>query len=184
MKRLVLGLCAMAMLAGCVETAPYRVSGYFVSKKLAAFNDKTVAVLPFKGGASDIATDITNLEFGRLGRWRLVERLRVQELFNEQDFDPQRIDDAAAIKIGKMLGAQAVVLGDIPEYSKGRTSVSIRLVDTETGEHLWQARDALEANNIAVQKLAEGRYDATRLRRDPEALASVTIRALVETLNR
>ncbi|MEK8024185.1 MAG: CsgG/HfaB family protein [Candidatus Hydrogenedentota bacterium] len=178
---IVLGLI---LLSACAPVAPYRVSGFFVSNKLAAFNDKTVAVLPFKGGASDIATDITNLELGRVGRWRLVERIRVQELFSEQDFDPERIDDAAAIRIGKMLGAQAVVLGHISEYSKGRTSVSIRLVDTETGEHLWQARDALEANNIAVQKLAEGRYDAPRLRRDPEALASVTIRAVVETINR
>jgi len=170
-------------IAGCAPVAPYRTSGYFVSPQLARHEGKTIAVLTFRGGASDPVTDIANLEIGRLNRWKLVERIRVQELYNEQDFDPERIDDDMAIKIGKMLGASAVVLGQVYEYTRGRCSVSMRLVDSETGEHLWQARDTLLATNIAVQKLAEDRYDSMRLRKDPEALASVTVRELVRTMN-
>jgi hypothetical protein len=168
----------------CGPVAAYRVGGYFTNPRLTALEGKTVAVLPFRGGATEPVTDIANLEFGRVNRWRLVERIRVQELYNEQDFDPERIDDDEAVRIGKMLGAQAVVLGQVTEYTRPRCSVSMRLVSTETGEHLWQARDTLESRNIAVQKLAEDRYDAARLSRDPEALASVTVRALVETINR
>ena len=92
-------------IAGCAPVAPYRTSGYFVSPQLARHEGKTIAVLTFRGGASDPVTDIANLEIGRLNRWKLVERIRVQELYNEQDFDPERIDDDMAIKIGKMLGA-------------------------------------------------------------------------------
>lgn len=186
MKRNLIGIGVgmVVLLAACATTlAPYRVSGFFVSPQLAAHEGQTIAVLPFRGGAGDVITDITNLELGRLNRWRLVERLRVQELYAEQDFDPERIDDAEAVRIGKMLGAQAVILGQVTEYTRPRCSVSMRLVKTETGEHLWQARDALEATNSAVIKLAEDRYTAQRLRTDPEALASVTVRALVQTLN-
>lgn len=183
MTRLMLWLLAAGVgLAACAPVAPYRTSGYFISDRLPAHDRKTVAVLPFKGGASEPVTDIANLELGRLGRWRLVERRRVQDLLNEQDFDPQRIDDATAVRIGKMLGAQAVILGTVTEYTRGRCSVSMRLVEVETGEHLWQARDTLLASNVAVRKLAEDRFDAHRLRTDPDALASVTVRLLVETL--
>jgi hypothetical protein len=185
MGRIILMVVAIGVvLSACAPVAPYRTSGYFTSDRLPVHDQKTVAVLPFKGGATEPVTDIANLELGRIGRWRLVERIRVQELFNEQDFDPQRIDDATAVRIGKMLGAKAVILGTVTEYTRGRCSVSMRMVDTETGEHLWQARDTLIASNIAVQKLAEDRYDAQRLRTDADALASVTVRLLVETLRR
>ncbi len=184
MKRLMLCLAIPGvLLSACGPVAPYRTSGYFVASRLPAHDGKTLAVLPFKGGASDPVTDIANLELGRLNRWKLVERIRVQELYNEQDFDPERIDDATAVRIGRMLGAAGVILGQVYEYTRGRCSVSLRLVDTETGEHLWQARDTLEASNVAVQKLAEDRYDFQRLRKDPEALASVTVRELVRTIN-
>lgn len=177
-------LGALLVAVGCGPVAPYRVGGYFVSPQLANYDQKTVAVLPFKGNASDVVTDLANLELGRAGRWKLIERIRVQELYDEQDFDPERIDDEAAVKIGKMLGVQAVILGQVYEYTRPRCSVSMRLVATETGEHLWQARDALESGNLSVQQLAADRYDVKRLKTDPEALASVTVRALVETINK
>lgn len=177
-----LAAVTVVFMLGCGPVAPYRISGYFTNPALAKYEKKTLAVLPFKGGATEPVTDLANLELGRLNRWRLVERIRVQELYNEQDFDPERIDDEAAIRIGKMLGAQMVLLGQVYEYTRARCSVSMRLVDTETGEHLWQARDTLESSNIAVQELAKDRYDAKRLRTDPEALAAVTVRALAETL--
>lgn len=177
-----LALAAVVFTACAAQIAPYRVSGYFVSPRLPEHDQKTVAVLPFRGPASDVVTDLANLELGRLHRWRLVERLRVQELYAEQDFDPERIDDAEAVRIGRMLGAHAVILGQVTEYTRPRCSVSMRLVKTETGEHLWQARDALEANNPQVIELAKDRYTAQRLRSDPEALASVTVRALVQTI--
>lgn len=181
MKKIVL---ALMFLSACGPVAPYRVGGFFTSPRLSAHNGQTIAVLPFRGGAGEDVTDMTNLELGRLARWTLIERIRVQDLYNEQDFDPERVDDETAAKIGKMLGAQAVILGQVTEYTRGRTSISMRLVDSETGEHLWQARDTLEASNVAVQNLAKDRYDSQRLRKDPEALAAVTVRALVETLNR
>lgn len=177
-------LLAFLLLSACQTVAPYRTSGYFVSKELPGYEGALIAVLPFKGGSTDIVTDIANLEFGRIGRWTLVERMRVQALYSEQDFDPERIDDKTAARIGMMLGAKAVVLGEAFEYTPGRCSVSMRLVDSETGEHLWQARDALEAHNVSVRKLASDRYDTYRLSKDPEALASVTIRELVGTISK
>lgn len=189
MKRLGFGL-SLGLLIGtlalssCASAQPYEVNSYFASDRLDALEGKTVAVLPFRGGAGETITDLTNLEFGRLNRYRLVERIRIQELYNEQDFDPERVDDETAAKIGRILGANAVVLGQVYEYTPGRASASMRLVHSETGEHLWQARDAIRATDARVRKLAEDRYDAKRLRKDPEALATVLVRALVQTVNR
>ncbi|RMH55196.1 MAG: hypothetical protein D6679_12060 [Candidatus Hydrogenedentota bacterium] len=178
-----LGFAAVAVFSACA-TVPYKVTGYFVSEKLDSYNGATVAVLPFRGGAGATVTDMANLELGRVNRWRLVERIRVAELYKEQDFDPDRVDDKTAAKIGRMLGAKAVVLGQVYEYTPGRCGVSMRLVDSETGEHLWQARDTLEYRNPGVRELAKGRFDYWRLRKDPEAMAFVTVRALAQTLSR
>ena len=181
MKKII-GMALLVGITACA-VAPYKVGSYFQSDRLVEADGKTVAVLPFQGGAGADITDLTNLEFGRLNRYRLVERVRVDDLYAEQDFDPERVDDETAARIGKMLGAKAVVLGRVYEFTPGRASISMRLVDSETGEHLWQAKDTLEGHNVAVRKLAEDRYDARRLMKDPEALAAVAVRAMVETVN-
>lgn len=181
--RIILAMVVAVILSACA-VAPYQVSGYFKANAFSAADGKTIAVLPFRGGAGPDVTDIANLEFGRLNRYKLVERVRVEELYAEQDFDPERVDDETAAKIGKMLGAKAVVLGQVYEYTRGRAGVSMRLVDTETGEHLWQSKDTIEATNVAVRELAKDRYDSARIRKDPDALTSVLVRAMVETISR
>lgn len=187
---IVVGLL-MALAAGCATTGggegPYRVSNYFVDEELRAFQDKTVAVLPFAdfanaGSGRDEVTDQANLQLGATKLFDLVERIRISELFAEQDFDPNRLDEATAVRIGKMLGAHGVILGTITDYKKGRVGVSMRLVNVETGKQLWQARDTFNSDDSRVRSLVNDSYDVSRLRSEPSFLAYLLCRELAKTL--
>ena len=108
------------MVSGCAAR-PYKMTNFFTSKAINDLREKRVAVIPFKNlspipEATDMLTDEFNLQLGKLGKFRLIERISIQELFKEQDLDPERIDEATAVKIGKMLGANAIILGTVTTY--------------------------------------------------------------------
>lgn len=182
-----LGLLLAGLALACAPATPYRVSNYFLDPDLRLLEGKTVAVLPFAdaadcGSGREDVTDQANLQLGALRLFHLVERLRVQELFNEQDFDPDRLDQATAVKIGRMLGAHGVLLGTITDYEKGRVGISMRLVAVETGKQLWQARDTFNFDDARVRALVSSHYDIGRLRDEPSFLALVLCRELARTL--
>ncbi len=119
LRRLVVAVM-LAAFVGCAA-APRRVTNFFIDEDLARLRRNTVAVLPFDNltqfiGADFLVTDEFNLQLGRTGYFDLVERVRVAELYQEQDLDPHRIDQATAVQVGKMLGAHAVILGTVTRY--------------------------------------------------------------------
>lgn len=109
-------------LTGCAATKPYHMTNFFIDNSIHESMKKRIAVLPFENltqskQATGLVTDEFNLQLGKLGNFDLVERIRIEEIFKEQDFCKDRIDEATAVKIGKMLGAQLIVLGVITKYS-------------------------------------------------------------------
>ncbi|OIP42501.1 hypothetical protein AUJ95_01660 [Candidatus Desantisbacteria bacterium CG2_30_40_21] len=109
-------------LTGCTATKPYHVTNFFIDDSIHESIKKRIAVLPFENltqskQAIGLVTDEFNLQLGKLGNFDLVERIKIEEIFKEQDFCKDRIDEATAVKIGKMLGAQLIVLGVITKYS-------------------------------------------------------------------
>ncbi|MFH1097057.1 MAG: CsgG/HfaB family protein [Candidatus Desantisbacteria bacterium] len=108
-------------LTGCAATKPYRVTNFFINDSIHESMKKRIAVLPFENltkekQATGLVTDEFNLQLGKLGNFDLVERIKIEEILKEQDFCKDRIDEATAVKIGKMLGAQLIVLGVITKY--------------------------------------------------------------------
>jgi hypothetical protein len=183
----------------CPAPKPYRVTNYFLNP--AALSDlraKRVAVLEFSHepreigyrrrfriddpGAGIKLADEFNLQLGKLGKFELVERRQIDELFKEQDIDPKRIDPATAVELGRMLGAHGVFLGTVLAYESGRVGASVRLVSVETSRQIWEASDLLMGDDPRVQVLVEAREDRYRLKEDPGFLAQVLCRLLVETL--
>ena len=99
--------------------------------------------------ASGLAT-----ELARLGSFEVIERSRIQEVLSEQDFQAGgRVDRQTAVQLGKLLGTPLVIVGEIREFEmktpmirlgrgisggwkSARTTVSARLVNTETGKIL------------------------------------------------
>jgi len=138
----------------------------------------TIAVLPFDDGAirvqwggywqrgvewavgSGIADMIATLlteQAKKTGRFRVVERQRIQEALAEQDLGKSgRIAPETAARIGRLLGAQALLMGSVTQFAvdidrvdlpfnwggfggdraTARVEIDGRLVDSETGEVL------------------------------------------------
>ncbi|MGH7470463.1 MAG: CsgG/HfaB family protein [Longimicrobiales bacterium] len=70
---------------------------------------------------------------------RVVERLRIKELMDEQGLTQAgRVDPQTAARIGKLIGARYMVLGGYSELPD--MQVTARIVDTETSEILFSRR--------------------------------------------
>lgn len=224
---------ALILFSACSFTKPLAPDAGFVSPRLRGFDGKTVAILPFDNvtdflGADYLVSDEVNLQIGKTGRFRLVERMRVQELYREQDLDPRRMDDTTSARAGKLLGADAVVLGTVTRYKHANrppevpfdafpvllpiatdtdllvfaivnsvaaivtlvtlrppiseVGVSVRLVETETGRILWQARNDYRGDDeLLVARRPREEWD--RLRKDVVFLTAVLVRDLVATMS-
>lgn len=222
------------MIGACASTRPPAPDVGFVSPRLGAFEGTTLAVLPFQNatdflGADFLATDEFNLRIGMTNRFRMIERVRVKELYREQDFDPARVEETTAARAGRMLGAHAVILGTVTKYLSANrppevpldafpvmmpmetdeevvvaivvntvaavaaffsrrqpvaeVGITLRLVDSETGEILWQARSAYRGDDELLTK-RRPRNEWDRLRKDVVLLTSVLASDMVETLTK
>jgi tetratricopeptide (TPR) repeat protein len=88
---------------------------------------------------------------------KLVERERIRWLLDEQNLqrDPSLIDQATAVRAGRLLGAQTVIFGSFI-VNRRDLLISARLVDVETGEILFseQARGRAENFDQLVESLS------------------------------
>lgn len=122
MKRIISYIIIVTFSVSCAPVKPYKITNFFRSSKIEERQIRRIAILPFENltdfkGAGVIVTDEFNLQVGKLGRFDLVERLKVEELFKEQDMDTVRFDPLTVAKIGKMLGAQGVILGSVTNFT-------------------------------------------------------------------
>ena len=88
---------------------------------------------------------------------KLVERERIRWLLDEQQLqrDPSLIDQATAVRAGRLLGAQTVIFGSFI-INRRDLLISARLVDVETGQILFseQARGRAEDFSDLVESLS------------------------------
>ncbi len=186
---LLLAACGLLLVAGCATVAPYHFTNFTTDyDALDGMRQKQVAVLSFGDQSGDWQTsgnamaDEFSLQLGKTGRFDIVERTRVTDLFREQDFDPQRLDPASAAKIGNMLGAHGVIMGTITSYRPGKVGLSVKLVVVETGRIAWQASDVLSGHDERVQALVSDQEDRERLITSPEYLGQMLCRLMAETM--
>lgn len=105
----------------------------------------TVAVLPFVNSAigatnTELAplskgiADLLIVELAQNTGIRVVERENISAILAEQNLARDgRVDDATAVKIGKLLGAKHMVTGSFVTDRSGTMVVTLKSVDTETG---------------------------------------------------
>jgi hypothetical protein len=100
-----------------------------------------VALYPFeKSGAVSAESvpflDLLTLDLQTQNRFQLVDRSYMDRILEEQNFSLSKlIDRNAAVKLGKLMSAQAIITGNIVETPDG-TEVVGRMIDTETSEIL------------------------------------------------
>ena len=79
----------------------------------------------------------------------MVERAKLDEVLKEQLIQLTHADDANVLKVGKLVGAQAIIVGGVQQWERqeqGRTSnvsLSLRMIDVETGQLLFNGEGHL-----------------------------------------
>jgi curli biogenesis system outer membrane secretion channel CsgG len=132
-------------------------------------------------GISDLLVDkLTND-----GSYRVIERNAIAKVINEQNFsNSDRVDPSSAAKIGKILGVDAIITGDITTFgrddqnknlggimggragvllghvgtsnSKAVVAVTARMIDANTGEVLASVTSRGESKRSGSNFLAGG----------------------------
>lgn len=104
---------------------------------------RTMAVLPFvdaaaaQGSGSRVAGIVTTLLLDL--DVNMVERAKLDDLLKEQVIQLKHADDAAVLKVGKLVGAQAIVVGEVQQWERtegdqvSRVSLALRIIDVESG---------------------------------------------------
>lgn len=101
-----------------------------------------LALLPFKNNSGDKGLDrhssqlldLISAELAPRPGFKLVERHRVDDLFREMQLgDGGLVDQATAVRVGGLLGANVIGLGSYSTFGR-ETKLSLRLVKVETGE--------------------------------------------------
>ena len=93
----------------------------------------------------------------------MVERTELDEVFKEQVVQLQHADDAEVLKVGKLVGAQAIVVGEVQQGERAegdqisRVSLALRMIDVESGIVLFNGQG----------------YGSDATADDPESLARV-----------
>jgi hypothetical protein len=79
----------------------------------------------------------------------MVERAKLDEVLKEQVIQLTHADDANVLKVGRLVGAQAIIVGGVQQWERqeqGRTnnvSLSLRMIDVETGQLLFNGEGHL-----------------------------------------
>jgi curli biogenesis system outer membrane secretion channel CsgG len=125
------GRVAPAVIAPAQETAAAQ-TGQRIS----------IAALEFQSGQNQPAfadlplgiADALTASFARTGRFRVVERTQLDQALKELDLNrTDAIDPATAQRVGKLIGAQYLVVGSFQVFG-GQIRMNARLVRVETGE--------------------------------------------------
>jgi curli biogenesis system outer membrane secretion channel CsgG len=115
----------LAAQAGTADTRPTIAVLYFTNSALIQHDEYE----PLSKGI----TDMLITEFSTSPAIRVVERDRLQKLIEEQDLSAsKRVDDATAVRLGKILGAHHLLMGGFVIDPKQRMRLDVRSVDVET----------------------------------------------------
>ncbi|MDR1253164.1 MAG: CsgG/HfaB family protein [Treponema sp.] len=72
--------------------------------------------------------------------FKLVDRQQIERIRNEQQFQMSgEVDDGSAVSIGKMAGANAVIVINV-NYVDGSGRLTLKALDVQTAEIITMAR--------------------------------------------
>jgi len=104
-----------------------------------AAEKKTIAILDFESIGSEeylgkAVAEIIRTELVETRKFRVVERAQIKKALSEQELQTSgAIDDESAVQIGKLLGADLIIVGSVVKIGTSYT-INSRLIDVQTGE--------------------------------------------------
>ena len=114
---------------------------------------RTMAVMLFEdlagmpGTGSRVAGIVTTLMLDL--DVRMVERAKLDEVLQEQVIQLTHADDANVLKVGKLVGAEAIIVGEVQQWERRQqehshsVSLALRMIDVETGLLLFSGQGHL-----------------------------------------
>ncbi len=120
----------------------------FMRENASLAHIKTVAILPFEGGGrAPRLREFTMTQVLAAGTFDVVDKGQVDNLLMQEAIAEAAPLDAATIRrLGQRLKVQAFIIGSVEETTGSRgnavypeITMTLRLIDSETGTLLWQA---------------------------------------------
>ncbi len=124
---------------------------------------RRVAILPFEYGAVtsevgtvDVGKGITALMISKLvndGTYRVVDRQMLDNILKEQNLSvSDRADPATAIKIGKILACDAIIVGTVTHFGFENKSVNVGAAASAAASYVPYVGSAFGFGNFGVKK--------------------------------
>lgn len=155
---------------------------------------KKIAILPFNNFSDDkyagekVRSALT-IDLMSRHVFDVMEQGEVSKvlgmIFREEGFEEGRavqMDKEMVKMLGEKLGAQAVILGSVNEFSSSRgggsnnvVSISIRMLDTSSGIILWQVNTTAVGNSTFRKMIGVDQVEMSILTRDAVRKAVSTL---------
>jgi TolB-like protein len=138
-------LVMLLSLTGCGSGS---VTKSFLRENASLAHIQMVAVLPFEGGGdAPRIREFTMTQLLASGLFDVVDKGRVDNLLQQEALpEGGPLDSATMRRLGQRLNVQAFILGSVQQTTGSRGSaafseitMTMRLIDSETGTLLWQA---------------------------------------------
>ena len=133
-------------------------------------------------------TDMLITELGKIEQFQVVERAQLQQLLEEMKLGQSGvIDSQSAVEVGKMLGAQNMLLGSFMHMLDGKLRIDVRIVNVETGvtikaeEVTGKPKDLYKLLQGLVVKIARN-LDIKLTRTDTQRLEQVENKSFTAAL--
>ncbi len=105
------------------------------------------------GDISKALADFFEYDFSQFSDLKVVERDKLDYLLRELKLSEEgKLDQAAAVRVGKLLGAQLMVFGSIAQLDKDNARMVVRVVKVETSEIITSADMEGKPNFIEMEK--------------------------------
>ncbi|MBE9223439.1 penicillin-binding protein activator LpoB [Cyanobacterium stanieri LEGE 03274] len=155
-------------------------------------------------GSARGVSEIIVSELVNSGNYRVIERSRIQDILDEQNFGASdRVDNATAAQIGRLLGVELIMVGSITQFDlqdrdtgfgffgfgfgnqtkKALVTINTRLINTTTGEIMMSAEGKSEVTQVDGQLRVRGVGVGTSTNNDGTLLSVATQDAAKEVIN-
>jgi TolB-like protein len=121
---------------------------------------RTLAVLDFENNSLKDKTEMDPLcrglsdmfitELSKVQKFQIVERANLQKILDEMKLGQSgMIESTAAQEVGKMLGAQNLILGSFMMMLDGKLRIDARLVEVESGKTLMAEEETGSPSDLS-----------------------------------
>jgi TolB-like protein len=112
-----------------------------------------IAVMPIEmkgelGNYADALTEKMVSQLVNLRRFKVIERTALDKVLQEQQLQVSGVvDEQTAVKVGRVAGADAIVMAGVVKYGSG-SKVNVRVIDTETSETIVARGEQVSGNEV------------------------------------